>query len=288
MGFSCVTYNIQYGFGMDGAFDLKRIVEAVEGADVIALQEVTRGMPLNAGVDMVAELKAMLPDHVGVYGPSFQIALSADGIQNSSGAAAFEFGNMVFSKAPILSVRNHLLPRRLTMDGLNLQRSALEALVQTPGGPVRFYSVHLDHKRETERLLQIEALKTVVLHHTTLGGAASGLEGFGFPDLPVTEDCMAMGDFNLEPNDEAYGALCGTGSDPVAKEPATPTFVDVTRPAGEDVANALTFHDPKGEEVSKRLDYCFASLSLAPRCSNARVDEAAMGSDHRPVWVDID
>ena len=35
-----VTYNIQYSLGKDGNYELERIVEAVHGADIIALQEV--------------------------------------------------------------------------------------------------------------------------------------------------------------------------------------------------------------------------------------------------------
>ena len=34
-----VTYNIQFGQGRDGKVDLSRIIDAVQGADVIALQE---------------------------------------------------------------------------------------------------------------------------------------------------------------------------------------------------------------------------------------------------------
>ena len=37
-----VTYNIQYGVGKDWKSDLGRIAQAVDGADVIALQEVVR------------------------------------------------------------------------------------------------------------------------------------------------------------------------------------------------------------------------------------------------------
>ena len=37
-----VSYNIQYGKGRDGRFDLARIADAVRAADVIALQEVER------------------------------------------------------------------------------------------------------------------------------------------------------------------------------------------------------------------------------------------------------
>ena len=49
-----VTYNIQYGIGLDGRYGIGRIAEAVRGADVIALQEVCRNNPRNDGRDMVA------------------------------------------------------------------------------------------------------------------------------------------------------------------------------------------------------------------------------------------
>ena len=37
-----VTYNIQYTKGKDYRYDVDRIVQAIKGADVIALQEVER------------------------------------------------------------------------------------------------------------------------------------------------------------------------------------------------------------------------------------------------------
>lgn len=37
-----VSYNIQYGIGLDGRLDLPRIASEIEGADIIALQEVKR------------------------------------------------------------------------------------------------------------------------------------------------------------------------------------------------------------------------------------------------------
>lgn len=35
-----VSYNIQYGTGLDGRVDLDRIVGEIDGADIICLQEV--------------------------------------------------------------------------------------------------------------------------------------------------------------------------------------------------------------------------------------------------------
>jgi endonuclease/exonuclease/phosphatase family metal-dependent hydrolase len=49
-----VTYNIQFGQGKDGRFDLERIAREVEGADVIAMQEVERYGKRSDLVDQVA------------------------------------------------------------------------------------------------------------------------------------------------------------------------------------------------------------------------------------------
>lgn len=67
-----VTYNIHYGVGLDGRYDVGRIADAVRGADVIALQQVSRANPKNGGRDMVAELGEALPDYFAVYGSNFE------------------------------------------------------------------------------------------------------------------------------------------------------------------------------------------------------------------------
>ena len=58
-----VTYNIQYSLGRDGHLDLARIVEAVRGADIVALQEVARHMPRTGGIDQPARLAELLPEY---------------------------------------------------------------------------------------------------------------------------------------------------------------------------------------------------------------------------------
>ncbi|MEM7257945.1 MAG: hydrolase, partial [Pseudomonadota bacterium] len=37
-----VTYNIQYGLGADGTFNIERIANEIAAGDIIALQEVER------------------------------------------------------------------------------------------------------------------------------------------------------------------------------------------------------------------------------------------------------
>ncbi|MGO8227329.1 endonuclease, partial [Rhizobium ruizarguesonis] len=59
--------NIQYGFGLEGRYDLARIARSLEGADVIALQELTRGFSRNGFADMVADV-AGWPIHPEIVG----------------------------------------------------------------------------------------------------------------------------------------------------------------------------------------------------------------------------
>ena len=51
-----VTYNIQFGLGKDGRFDLERVADEVDGADIIALQEVERHWQRSGNIDQVAQL----------------------------------------------------------------------------------------------------------------------------------------------------------------------------------------------------------------------------------------
>ena len=65
-----VTYNIQYGLGKDGRYDLARIAREVGGADVIALQEVERHWQRSGCVDSPAMIGAQLPGpSLGVSAP---------------------------------------------------------------------------------------------------------------------------------------------------------------------------------------------------------------------------
>ena len=71
-----VSYNIQYGFGSDGRYDLARAAKVVAGADIIALQEVERFWQRSNEDDQPAILGRLLPDHYWVYGPAFDMDAS--------------------------------------------------------------------------------------------------------------------------------------------------------------------------------------------------------------------
>jgi endonuclease/exonuclease/phosphatase family metal-dependent hydrolase len=272
MPLSLVTYNIQYGIGMDGKYDLGRIVAAVREADVIALQEISRNSPWNAGADVEAGVRALFPDRFIVCHYPADVDFGSAIVNGEFVEKRFQFGNMVVSRFPIVAVRTHLLPRTARADQLNLQRGALEALIAAPQGFFRLYSVHLDHIDPAERLAQVQALKAIATGYEKTGGAISGLAALGFPELPATPDFILMGDFNFGPQSQEMAAMTGDGQ-----------TVDISASDPR-----LSYFDPKGVEADQRLDYCFANPEFAARFNRASVDVEAQGSDHRPVWVFAD
>jgi endonuclease/exonuclease/phosphatase family metal-dependent hydrolase len=285
----CVTYNIHYGVGIDGAYKIDRIADAVRGAEIIALQEVSRGNPANGGRDMVAELRAALPDYFSIFGSPFAVDMGSRLKDGRAIDAHFEFGNMVLAKSPILSSRNLMLPRRRSLDRLNLQRGALEALIETPFGPVRFYSVHLDHRSPDERLMQIAHLMREAIAYPMTGGGLSGVTEMGFPEPPHPEAFMLLGDFNMLPGSPEYHAVCGMPDHEFGTALVMDRAVDAALrgAAGEPGLTCVNLDDPGDERLHKRIDYGFVSAGLAHLVKSSHVDMTATGSDHRPVWFEF-
>ncbi|MBK8456412.1 MAG: hypothetical protein IPL47_04260 [Phyllobacteriaceae bacterium] len=118
---------------------------------MICLQEVTRACPWNGGVDMVAGIEAAFGDRHCAFHAPVDIEFGSAFENGRMVSRRFQFGNMVISRWPLIALRGHLLPRRQRNERLNLQRGALEALIATPAGLMRFYSVHLDHVDPAER-----------------------------------------------------------------------------------------------------------------------------------------
>lgn len=287
----CVSYNIQYGVGIDGKFDIERIVAAIRGADVIALQEVTRNSPMNGLRDLVADIRTLLPEYFAVYGPNFEAEVGSHVADGKAVDIRMQFGNMILSKTPIMLSRNILLPRTRSYDRLNLQRGALEAVIDTPAGPIRFYSVHLDHRSPDERRRQVNYLMERVLHYPLDGGAISGISEFGYPEPPVPDAFVLMGDFNMPQGSPEYCAVAGTpGKEPGMTLLARYGVDAALLPSAEEGPRptCVSMDDPADASRHERIDYCFVQAGLAGRVRSFRVDTEAIGSDHKPIWLELE
>lgn len=269
-----VTYNIQYGFGLDGRYDLGRIVDSVRDADIICLQEVTRGYIKNDGADMPAAISDALPEHFGFFHPAADLNMGSTLAEGRVVNRRFQFGNMILSRWPLVTTRAHLLPRTWRKDTLNLQRGALEAQLSTPAGPLRVYSVHLDHIDPRERMAQVRALKSIALDFASTGGAISGGRSFGIEEIDDKGNFLLMGDFNFQPQSDEYGLMLDDDA-----------IVDAT--AVDEGWSWRPSYAAEGKAERSRIDYVFCNAALGPRISNVTIDRDAEGSDHMPVWIGI-
>jgi len=265
-----VTYNIQYGIGLDGQYDIARICDAVRDADIICFQEVTRGFIRNAGADMPAEIEGHLPNFFSSFHAATDIDMLSGFVEGHAANRRFQFGNMVLSRWPIAAVRGHLLPRTARENALNLQRGALEALIKTPDRPLRVYSIHLDHVSSVERLSQVQAVRAIADEYAQTGGAITGAQEFGLPLKEEDGGYLLLGDFNFEPGSDEYAEM---------------TSGDVIDAAVE--ATGWTWVLPEDRRNTKRLDHIFANSLLSSKCHSPRIDHEAVGSDHMPVWITL-
>lgn len=239
-------------------------------------------------VDQPAEIARHLPDFHWIFGANLDMDASAPDASGKPVHRRRQFGNMLLSRLPIVSSRNHLLPKFGATNQHTMQRGALETVIDMPNaGPIRLYSTHLCHLTAGTRLPQVDHLLALHRNAPAEGGAWSGghpIPGSGWTEgemPPMPEDAILLGDFNFEPTDPEYPKFTGPWSEQHGRVIPLAGFVDSWVTAGHDEREGITCDD-------KRIDYIFASSTLAPRIQSARIDADAIGSDHQPFWCEIE
>ncbi len=201
-----------------------------------------------------------------------------------------QFGNLIMSRYPILSSRHFLLPKIGSIDALSIQRSIIEATIDCDDVRLRIYSVHLCHLSTTSRLQQVDRLLEIHRQAVHEGAAMSGdLSGIpyqsGINEQKVPYHAIMMGDFNCQPDSREYERIVGPSSDYGGRLCPEDGFVDAWTAAGHARDQGHT-----GEicKVPVILDYCFLSPAIRHRVQHCSVDISATGSDHYPLWTEID
>ncbi len=138
-----LSYNIHHGEGVDKSLDIERIADVIKSVkpDVVALQEVDRGVKRTQGMDQPGELSKLTGLEV-VFG---------NNIRYQGG----DYGNAVLSRLPIKRHENHPLPA--LRDGE--QRGVMEVEIELPGSKASllFFATHFDyHPDESERLASVK------------------------------------------------------------------------------------------------------------------------------------
>jgi endonuclease/exonuclease/phosphatase family metal-dependent hydrolase len=264
-----VTWNIQNGRGCDGTTDLPRIarvIKAMGEADVVCLQEIARHDPaFGNGADQVAELQGLFPGFEEVFGPAL-----------SRGAR--QYGNLILSRLPLLQVFNHLLPHPPAAGIKHMQRQAIEAVVETRGGPLRVVTTHLEYYSEAHRAAQIERLRA--LQDEVAGNEAQPSKPAASPYDPVPRPASLVlcGDLNLLPGDAQYELLFQS------------PLLDAWRRArpGEPHPPTTGLFDRKQWPMGGHCrDYFAVTADVAARIAALEADLATDASDHQPLRLEL-
>lgn len=174
-----MTYNIHHGEGLDGRVDTTRIAELIkqERADIVALQEVDKGVRRTALRDLTAELAAAT-GMTGVFSNNFHYQ-------------GGEYGNAVLTRFPVKRWANH----HYQMLRPNEQRGILQLVLDVRGREVVVMNTHIDSRPDdAERWVNVGEIEQL----TTKCG-----------ERPV----ILCGDFNNLPKGRVYERLTQTFQD---------------------------------------------------------------------------
>ncbi len=279
-----LTWNIQWGRGMDGRVDLARIageIRAMGPFDVICLQEVAvnfPGLPGSRGEDEVAELAALLPGYTPIYG-------TATDLPDGRGGRRL-FGNAIYSRLPVGQVWRHLLPWPSDPVRPSMQRVLLEAVVEAPFGPLRVMTTHLEYYSRLQRLAQIDAIRRLHAEACAHGRAprlGKGEEGGSFEVLPRPMSALLCGDMNFPAHAEERQRLLAPIGDEV------PAFRDswVILHGATPHAPTVGVHPVDFVDRPECYDFWFLTEDLAQRLVAHHVNAETEASDHQPVWVEL-
>ncbi len=278
-----ITWNIQWCRGCDGRVDPARIVahaRALADFDVLCLQEVAANFPGLAGSrgeNQFEWLAQLLPGYAPIPAAAVDIL--------APGGARRAFGNLILSRYPVLQALRLQLPWPGDPSAPSMPRVLLEATVETPLGPIRVMTTHLEYYSELQRIAQVEAIRA--RHAEACGHARIDRK----PDrcagplrtIPQTRSAILSGDFNFRPDDPLHDRLQAPPGESAS------SLLDAWQVLHPRTAHPHTngVHDREQWPAPYTCDFVFVSDDLAPRLRAVKVDGDTQASDHQPVLVEL-
>ncbi len=159
-----LCYNIHYGQGTDGQYDLERLANVIKKTkpDLVALQEVDVGVKRSGRVHQARRL-AELTGMAVRFGPT----------QHYEGGL---FGNAVLTRLPILDVVIHPLPyTESSAERVTYPRGAIAVTLRSSNGQsLRFISTHFQHNVEEDRVAEARAINQLFANEEKLPTILAG------------------------------------------------------------------------------------------------------------------
>jgi endonuclease/exonuclease/phosphatase family metal-dependent hydrolase len=275
-----VTWNIQWGLGIDGRLDLARQISdarQIADFDVLCLQEVSDNfseLKQSEGENQFAAIAALLPGYTAVEGVALDVPDGAGGRRR--------FGNMIMSRLPVGQVLRYTLPWEADRTR-NMPRLLLEAVVEAPFGPIRVMTTHLEYSSDTLRRAQVEGIRNA--HRTACDRVAIPREPgpHTYRAFPASRSAVLTGDFNMRPENPTKQRV----SEPF--EANAPALLDSWEVINGDKPHPTSFYLFDQTEGSPHCcDYIFVSDDLAPRLRGVAYDQRVQSSDHQPVLIELE
>jgi endonuclease/exonuclease/phosphatase family metal-dependent hydrolase len=169
-----MTYNIQHGEGLDGRVDIERIAAVIRAAqaDIVALQEVDRGVERSHRIDTMVALSEL----TGIMKWAFGRNIDYQG---------GDYGNGVLTRFPILHEQN----LHYQMIRSNEQRGLLHLVLEMDGTELVVMNTHMDFRPDdTERLLNVKEICAVAEQY-------------------APRPMIACGDFNTTPESRTVSLM---------------------------------------------------------------------------------
>jgi len=276
-----ISWNIQWCRGCDGQVSparIRKVARDMADFDLLCLQEVARNYPDlagSSGENQYETLAGLFSDYTVVQGVAMDVL--------AVGGDRREFGNAIITRLPILQVFRRLLPWPADPSVPSMQRSAVEVVLDTPSGPLRVTTTHLEYYSAKQRSAQVEALRELQIEAAGHAAAPVPVKETGpFRTVPRPASGILTADFNFPPDDALHGHL----QSPLA--PGVPVYRDAwqLRHPGKPHAPTLGVHDKEqwpGPPFA--CDFIFVTEDLAHRVEDVVVNGATDASDHQPVLL---
>ncbi len=278
-----LSWNIQWGRGMNGKVDLQRILKTIDQLDkfdVICLQEVAinfPGLPGSRGENQLAILADGLPEYTAIYG-------AATDLPDNNGKRS-QFGNVIFSRLPVGQIWRHLLPWPAEPEIPSMQRALIEIIVTAPFGPVRIQTTHLEYYSQHQRIAQIEAIRRLHVEASIMSNLSSRsakqnrpLDGCLRP-----AEAILCGDLNFTATAHERAQMQAPFERNIPAFHDTRTLMYPNEPHAPTVGiHAVDFVDQP-----ECFDYIFITDGLRKHLKAYHTDPITQASDHQPVWIEL-
>ncbi|MCB1985361.1 MAG: endonuclease/exonuclease/phosphatase family protein [Burkholderiales bacterium] len=280
-----LSWNIQWGRGIDGKVDLTRILDTIRQIgdfDIICLQEVAvnfPGLPGSSGEDQFKLLSTGLNGYTAVYCPATDIPGEHDNHSRSL------FGNAIFSRLPVGQVWRHLLPWAAESETPSMQRSLAEVVITTNFGSIRVMTTHLEYYSGSQRELQIETIRHLHAEASHMSGRSMQVaeKGGPFATFPRPAEAILCGDLNFSATANERLQILKPFENHI------PDFHDahsVLRP-NEPHTPTVGIHPVDFVDQPECYDHIFITDGLRNRLKNHGTDPFTQASDHQPVWIEL-